>query len=118
MKPWQRSLPLPRSLFPKQTHDPPIEKKTEGTNKNMAFTQQDNRSIDFICSLYSRAPNLNSAQILERCRVNFGSYPSMQVHNWLHKSLGEHQRAQDEVEWRRGVQIAVPVPTPAPEASQ
>ncbi|KAK8862040.1 hypothetical protein PGQ11_008275 [Apiospora arundinis] len=84
----------------------------------MAFTQQDGRFIDFIRMLYTRAPNLNSAQILERCRANFGRLPSMQVQNWLHKSRGERQRAREEVEWRRpGMPMAASTSAPIPESS-
>ncbi|KAK8107388.1 uncharacterized protein PG998_009401 [Apiospora kogelbergensis] len=58
--------------------------------------------VDFIRMLYARASNLNSTQILERCRANFGRYPPMQVQDWLHKSVGEHQRAREAIGWRRG----------------
>ncbi|KAK7920732.1 hypothetical protein PG985_008754 [Apiospora marii] len=64
----------------------------------MAFNEQDNRFVDFIRVLHARAPNLTASQILERCRINFGRHPPMQVQNWLYKSLGDIQKAREGIQ--------------------
>ncbi|KAK8038814.1 hypothetical protein PG993_007225 [Apiospora rasikravindrae] len=69
----------------------------------MAFSQQDNHSIDFICILHARAPNLTASQILERCRINFGRHPSMKVQNWLYKSVADFRMARENSECHPGL---------------
>ncbi|KAK8094121.1 hypothetical protein PG997_000806 [Apiospora hydei] len=69
----------------------------------MAFSQQDNRFIDFIRMLHARGPNLTASQILERCRTNFGRHPSMKVQNWLYKSLVDFRMARENNECHPGV---------------
>lgn len=60
----------------------------------MSFTTLDHRQIDFIQALHSKAPNLNSAQIIERTHSFFGAYPSRQVTTWLYHSMGDFAPAR------------------------
>lgn len=68
----------------------------------MAFSEQEMADIEFLRSLLRRAPTLNSAEALQRLRDHTGRYPTTQVQNWLHASVGDHQRSRDDVLWRRG----------------
>lgn len=65
-----------------------------------SFTNTDHRQIDYIQTLLSRAPTLNSSQIVERVRSRFGVYPSKSVTRWLYTRMaGTATRADDDVVW-------------------
>lgn len=68
-----------------------------------SFTNTDHRQIDYIQTLLSRAPTLNSSQIVERVRSRFGVYPSKFVTRWLYARMaGAAARADDDVVWGLG----------------
>lgn len=68
-----------------------------------SFTNTDHRQIDYIQTLLSRAPTLNSSQIVERVRSRFGVYPSKSVTRWLYARMaGAAARADDDVVWGLG----------------
>ncbi|ETS79260.1 hypothetical protein PFICI_09113 [Pestalotiopsis fici W106-1] len=68
------------------------------------FTTAEHHQIDFIKTLLSRAPNLNSLQIIERTRSRFGVYPSKSVTKWLHARMSGLTTSRDDVAWGQGAQ--------------
>ncbi|KAF3025494.1 hypothetical protein E8E14_006678 [Neopestalotiopsis sp. 37M] len=67
-----------------------------------SYTTAEHQQIDFIKTLLSRAPNLNSSQIVERTRSRFGIYPSKGVTKWLYARMGGLTTSRDDVTWGQG----------------
>lgn len=72
----------------------------------MPFTTVEYRQVDYMQRLLSKAPNMNSAQIMERARSNFGSYPTRAVTTWLYTSMANSPKNRDEVVWTQRTPVA------------